>query len=344
MGKLSSYSGLTTKCRAMRGKLLKPDEYRQISEMADVTEVIEYLKHRPSYAKLLNNLDSSQLHRGTIEGILNGSIYEDYSKLYHFSSMNQRKYLDVYFMSYEVKVIKTCLRMVFDGNRAVLDLQEYEGYFQKHSHLNVQAMSRAATQEELLEVLKDSVYYKPLQPLLSVTHANLFDYENALDMFLFSNTWREYQKVMKAKEREAVLQAYGSEIDLLNLQWIYRAKKHYQMNAGELFGCLIPIKYKLKVEELHSMAQAENVEEFMKLVEQSYYATRLPELTSLQLEKSCRRLLDKIREGNMRKNPYSIACLDTYLYQKEREIDKLTTVIEGVRYGLAPDVIAGYIE
>lgn len=44
-----------------------------------------------------------------------------------------------------------------------------------------------------------------------------------------------------------------------------------------------------------------------------------------------------------RKNPYSIAILDSYLYFKELEKQRLITTIEGIRYGLAPGEIISLV-
>ena len=40
----------------------------------------------------------------------------------------------------------------------------------------------------------------------------------------------------------------GSKIDLLNIQWIYRAKKDYNMKPADIYLMLIPIHYKLSTE------------------------------------------------------------------------------------------------
>ena len=39
------YSGIVTKVAAMRAKLLKPQDYEQLSSIYTVTDIIEYLKH-----------------------------------------------------------------------------------------------------------------------------------------------------------------------------------------------------------------------------------------------------------------------------------------------------------
>ncbi len=54
------------------------------------------------------------LHRGKIEQLLVNSIYRDFTKIYQFSNMEQRKFLNLYFGRYEVSIMKECLNKIFD--------------------------------------------------------------------------------------------------------------------------------------------------------------------------------------------------------------------------------------
>lgn len=45
MLKVLQYGGLTTKVRAMRGKLLKKSEYQRLTEATSVSEFVDQLKN-----------------------------------------------------------------------------------------------------------------------------------------------------------------------------------------------------------------------------------------------------------------------------------------------------------
>ena len=49
MGSLFSYSGLTTKIKAMKQNLLKDSQYREMAALDSVAGSVEYLKKQPSY-------------------------------------------------------------------------------------------------------------------------------------------------------------------------------------------------------------------------------------------------------------------------------------------------------
>ena len=76
----------------------------------------------------------------------------------------------------------------------------------------------------------------------------LYDYNLALDLYYYTSTWKEQKKILKKSDLELFMRDRGSKIDLLNIQWIYRAKKYYNMKPADIYLMLIPIHYKLSTE------------------------------------------------------------------------------------------------
>ena len=46
---------------------------------------------------------------------------------------------------------------------------------------------------------------------------------------------------------------------------------------------------------------------------------------------------------DLRRSPYSIAAVNTYLFLKEEELKKLTTALECIRYKLTPGETLAYV-
>ena len=92
MGNLLEYSGIVTKIRAMRAKLLTPKQFEEIAGLGSVLEIVDYLKKNTAYADVLEMLEEDQLHRGNIEKVLTQSLYHDYTKIYRFCGQKQRRH------------------------------------------------------------------------------------------------------------------------------------------------------------------------------------------------------------------------------------------------------------
>lgn len=343
MGNLMAYSGIVTKIRAMQAKLLTEEDFQHIAYLGTVNEAIEYLKEKPAYADDINQMDVSLYHRRHVEKVLMQSLYNDYAKIFKFAGMKQKKFLKLYKKRYEVELINYCLRIVFNHYDVPFDLEYKKKFFDKYSQLSIDKLITSKNIEELVENLKGSEYYEPLRKLKESGAATLFDYDLALDLYYFSVFWKKEKKLLQGKELEIFVKDYGTKIDLLNLQWIYRAKKYYNMLPPDIYALTIPIHYKIHLEDFKKLVEAPSVEEFGKLVEDSYYSRRYQLESGEALEKMYKQILEKLYLLDRRRNPYSVAAINTYLFLKEEEINKLTTVLEGIRYGLPGAETLAYI-
>ena len=64
---------------------------------------------------------------------------------------------------------------------------------------------------------------------------------------------------------------------------------------------------------------------------------------NLTIEQMYAECLYHLYTVDRRRNPYSIATINTYLFLKEEELKKLTTAIECIRYGLTPGETLAYV-
>lgn len=67
MGSVLSYSGLSTKIRAMQSRLVTDEQLEEIVQLPNVPQVTAYLKRTPEYQNIWSGLDENDLHRGQIE-------------------------------------------------------------------------------------------------------------------------------------------------------------------------------------------------------------------------------------------------------------------------------------
>ena len=114
MQKLIAYSAISTKIRAMQGKLLTDSDFKEIAESSSVTEALTVLEKHSPYANAFQGTDPETLHRKDIERILLTQKYSDFAKLYRFANTKQRKFLELYFMHYEIAILKRALRECFN--------------------------------------------------------------------------------------------------------------------------------------------------------------------------------------------------------------------------------------
>ena len=343
MGNVMSYSGIVTKVRAMQAKLLTEKDFENIANLKSVPEAIDYLKEKLAYADYVNRMDVSLYHRGNVEKVLYQSLFDDYTRIFRFAGMEQKKFLKIYWKRYEIDLINYCLRIIFNHYDKPFDLEYKKEFFDKYSQISIDKLITSRNIVELVDNLRGTEYYAPLQKLRDAEDANLFDYDLALDLYYFSSMWKKNKRLLKGKELELYTRDCGTKIDLLNIQWIYRAKKYYHMLPPDIYSLTIPIHYRISVEEFKMLVEAPTLEEFERQLGTTYYAKKLVGFEGKKLEHIYKECLKRLYLSDRRKNPYSIATVNTYLFLKEEEIYKLTTALECIRYGLSSRETLGYL-
>ena len=165
----------------------------------------------------------------------------------------------------------------------------------------------------------------------------------ALDQYYFANIWSVKDKLFKKRDLQEIIKAYGNKFDMLNLQWIYRSRRYYHMAPADIYALLIPVHYKLSHKEITALVEAADNEEFRRVLDTTAYKKRYPELAPENLEEYYTLNLRNILESEARKYPHSVIMIYSYFYHKEHEVDRLTTAIECIRYGLSPAETLDYI-
>ena len=344
MGKLLSYSGISTKIRAMQSKLITEDQIQEMLQFTSTSHAAAWLKRTPEYSKTWASLDENSLHRGQIEKLLKASIFNDFSKIYQFASSEQRKFLDLYSRRYEIRVLKELMTNLFDHRDTdPVDLSPYREFFRRHSNLDLDALTACKTMDEFINALKGNEFYSPLSQIQNHDTALLFDYGMALDLYYFSLIWKVRRKLFSGKDLEQITKAYGEKFDMLNLQFIQRSKCCFQMEPAAIYALLVPMNYKLRKEEITTLVEAPTPEEFRRIFNGTYYGKKYEQLTVASLEEFYNYILRSILEQEARKDPYSVAVIYSYLYHKEHEVNRLTIALECVRYGVDPEQSLRYI-
>lgn len=153
-----------------------------------------------------------------------------------------------------------------------------------------------------------------------------------LEEAYFPDIWKQIGTFKSRRMQLVLREIYGTQIDWLNILCMYRAKRFFEQGTAELYRMLIPVHYKLKKSEIQQMAEAEQMSDFVRILGSTGYFKGKEALIKMQDEISYHQVMRKMYHRVCRKYPASMAPVFRYLYQKEQEIEHLTTVLEGIRY------------
>lgn len=342
MGSLREYSGLTTKIKAMRSRLISDAEYGELIELETVAQMAEYLKKRGGFEKVLGDADMNDIHRETVEHAIRYSVYNDFQKMYKFANLEQRKYLKLHFMTYEVELIKKAIRKSSTEYMTSEQSRFIKAVFEKYSDVPFEELFMENDIGGIVRKLSSTIYYEPLKRLLDAGRTNPFDYELALDIFYFKYIWKKRRINFSGSELRAMTDSIGAEADVLNLTWIYRSKRFYNMTQSETAAMIIPVYHRVKKAEIAKLIEKVDTAELIEAIGKTAYGRYFTPETfeELELDKVCRKQVDRIYDKYYRTEPYSMAVMSSYLHDKKQEMNRLITIVECIRYDYPKDAIA----
>lgn len=333
---LMRYSAVVSKIKAKERNRLKKDDYEAMASMTSVAEVIGYLKENSSFSLYLEEVSEKDTHRGQMEKLLRRAIRDDFCRLYRFVAGKERKFLDIFLVYFELEIMKQILYQIFGGEPEDFEPIIVDDFFERHTSVPFGKLTRATTRAEYAEALQGTPFYELLaEPLKSGT---LFDIAMRLDLYYYREEERLIEALPKS-DQAAVKEIFAVRVDLLNLMWIYRLKASYRATPDQIKGYLIPAFGRLGKRTIDALAEAESVEAFVRLADESAYRGLFRAPDEGGLERAFSEVLYKAEKKMLREQPMSLAAITAAHQLKEFEMQNIITVVEGVRYRLSPSTI-----
>ncbi|NLM06838.1 MAG: V-type ATPase subunit, partial [Tissierellia bacterium] len=237
MSKIKTFSAVNTKVRAMRANMLKDEDYIALMHCSNLEEMIKYLKDKTRYSLVLNNTNSyTDINLFEID-LMSYSLHE-LSRLLGYFSGPYREFLDAFRLYYDIRIVKSLIRRLLnDGLEAYK--QELKSKIKFLSKADINSMLDVKNFQEFVQ----SLSIKPIKTILEEVQTRegvdfLFNLEMSLDRFYFYHL-REKALNLDKENKNIVLDSLDENIDLLNIEWIYRGIVFYKLNPDELINYTI---------------------------------------------------------------------------------------------------------
>lgn len=333
MGSVVKFSAINSKVKALKGKMLKEEEYLELLQSKGFKNSLRILKERTHYGELLKEYDIEKIHRGELEIILDKHYTRIYNKFINYFNGEYRKFIKNLFLRWEIEDLKIIIRGKYIGRTK----EEIEKVLIGKGRLNsidYDYLLSSKNLEELVDRLKGSIYYNAIKNLIKdINEKGLFRIETELDFVYFSNIRKELKHLDK-ENREVISQIIGIEGDLLNLSWIYRGKKYYEITPEELFNYTIYDGYKLSKDSIKKLCYANNIEEFHHIIENTPYGWIYESDDVNNIEKKERELQKKYFNKFLKENKTNFSMVMSYLILYRIEVRDIISIVEQKRYDL----------
>ncbi|MCL2664091.1 MAG: V-type ATPase subunit [Defluviitaleaceae bacterium] len=326
-----NFYAVNAKIFAMRSKLLKRKDYEYLCSLKTVDEVGVFIAEQPFYSFLMPAAENGGTHRGALEQMLAPVIYYAYENIgCFFYEKKYRFFMDRLFERHPHTFIKLLMCGIRDKNphTAVFELS---AFINKYIRTDAHKLASADNLETFVDSLKKAPFY-PMITAAYEENKSIFAIETQLDLYYYLRL-KKFAGSLGKKSKAAMDKLTGEEIDIRNIIWMYRLKFFFGINDARIYTYLIPIHYRLKPSDIRQLAECAHEDLFTEKIQSTAYKNIFGDFTKPErkFDLHMQKLLAQTA-GKCRDTP---ACAVSFLFDLEIEIKNLTTVIEGVRYGLA---------
>lgn len=343
IGQVMKNSALSAKVHAMTGKALGDADYDILMNMRSVPDVASYLVENTGYASAFKSVSPTALHRGGLERLLREQLNTDIKRMLPFMSQGAKKFMTVQPLGEGIEKIKICLRLIHIGHRE--QIPEYMSALSGgRVVLTSAALSEIDSIDGLIEALRGTPYYKALEMFYGrAERQKLFNLEMALDTYWAGLLYKYAKKYLTKDEAKAAIRLYGTEIDLENLTFLMRCKRTFDMKDEEIYAGIIPKYYRVREATIAKIVKSESYDAALSIIaEETPYGQAFSKDDRF-IEKRRDEYIAKLQRRIGSTSGYSVMSAVCYINRRRVEINNIVSVIEGIRYGLEPDMIKTYL-
>lgn len=335
-----SSNAILSKARAMYGRRLTKQNYRELLACQNVGEVASYLKTRTSYGKALAGIDQNNVHRGQLEARLKQKLFEEYASLCRYEISVGEHFSQYVITRSEIEQILHSILLLEAGTP-----EDYvfalPMYLTRHTHINLTALSQVKSYDDLISALSHTPYQKLLEGFRPIEGIplNYTGIENALYTYLYSSVFEVIDRHTRGETARQLRDIFNSYIDLINYARIIRLKVSYNAGPDFIRSSLLPFG-NINKRILDEMIEAESADAVTKLMEQTAIGKHFLKIEHSYAGEISNRVKYMTCRHDIHFSTHPSVVLISYTFLMQIELMDIVTIVEGIRYKLPPEEIA----
>jgi V/A-type H+-transporting ATPase subunit C len=350
-GRLDRYAFINAKLKTRLSMVLPDEFFIRLSRAATPNEAVQLLKETPFASLERVYAETGDLKLVELE--LFSMELDFFREIQKLVDAELLIFVNALMLRPEIENLKEALRLWLDRAVRRRDISSPLGYIFQGSirhRIDIHRIVDSADIEGLQNALEGTPYASLVSSNAAeiLSSRSLFSLETDLDRFYYSRV-REASAGLGAEDRAVVERILGMEIDLENLERIVRFRSFYGFGADRIRHCLIPGGYRIDPEAALSSLGTQDSRDLPPEALQGY-----PELSALSstgdassrlllLEEFLRQVLFKEVSRLLGGDPFSVGIILAYFSIRNREIRRLSTILNAKYYGLGEETIGRYL-
>lgn len=316
------YPNLNSKIKGMYAKRITKNDLEDLIKQNNLKNAILLLK---SKCDIFKNADEN-IDRLEIESLLEKDQINDILKIQKLLDNKDKEIFEMFLLQYEIKCVKSIFRKLFSDDKTDDIIVQNVKMWTNALFSDIRGIETVQNFYEFFEAIKRMKYNKILKKYQEQENINVFEVENEIDKLYFETLYDTVKNEVNSKK------IIGSEIDLLNVLWIFRIKKYYNFESEKINQILVKRYYKLKPNIIQKIIQTNSFEEIKEIMSKTIYKSVFTEESSL--EENIDKYLYEVNKKIFRNDITSIAYILAYVNMIEYENNDIINTIEGIRYNM----------
>lgn len=335
-----SENAVTAKVRALYGKRITPHQFDELCYKNNNLEVISFLKNHPSYKKALEGVSEETQHVHLIEDILNKEIFNIYGKLLKFVSRKNTAFYNHIVLISEIYQLSEITKLIA-FNKEENYIREMPSYLKEYSSFDITKLAKVRSFSELLNAMEDTIYYETLKkvPCDKDLIPNYIFCERLLRQFYFTQIEKIINKNYKGKTKNNLLDIFGTQAELENINAIYRMKKYYEVPENEIISLLIDFNNRISKTVIEKMVKAHNAEEILSIMGQSKFKKYFDKQNFMFIEYSSDCIKYNLNKRYLTFSTDAATAFTAFMVLKSLEVQNIINIIEGISARNSPENI-----
>ena len=316
------YPNLNSKIKGMYAKRITKNDLEDLIKQNNLKNAILLLKTK---CDIFKNADEN-IDRLEIESLLEKDQINDILKIQKLLDNKDKEIFEMFLLQYEIKCVKSIFRKLFSDDKTDDIIVQNVKMWTNALFNDIRGIETVQNFYEFFGAIKRMKYNKILKKYQEQENINVFEVENEIDKLYFETLYDTVKNEVNSKK------IIGSEIDLLNVLWIFRIKKYYNFESEKINQILIKRYYKLKPNIIQKIIQTNSFGEIKEIMSKTIYKSAFIEESSL--EENIDKYLYEVNKKIFRNDITSIAYILAYVNMIEYENNDIINTIEGIRYNM----------
>ncbi len=333
-----AYYALETKIATKKGRILNKDDWNKYLDCSSVENLTHLFKGNIEIGKAFKGIQRNDLSRENLETILLSFKTLEIENLLHYFSGPYKEFIKIVLMEAEIQDLSLILRKI-TRDESLEGIEERFVHSKIHSNISFEDLLTSRNVEQFIQKLQGTPYYNGLKNL---TREDAIKRDFHIEMKMYVALYKvllEKAEKLKKDDRIAATEIIGLKIDLLNIQWIYRAKKYYEISPEEIFIYSLEGGNSIGYNRLKKLCYASE-EEFKKLTENYLKYDVFTDLNDADINV----VIDSYMLDYIRKNNYkNIGTALSFIYLLNIITNDLTSITEGIQYMVPKEKLKSYL-